>query len=822
MDTLDLVIVGAGLSGINLAHHVAENFPSWRWQILEGRDDLGGTWHTFRYPGIRSDSDMATFAFPFRDWTGTSTLGDGADIKEYLRATAEADGTLEHLRTNSYVENIDWDSNARVWRLTVRGGEAADGTAGDGQEVLTARRVHLATGYYDHDRGFRPSFPNEADFRGDIIHPQQWPEDYDATGKNIVVIGSGATAVTLIPALADDGAHVTMLQRSPTWIAPLSEKDRISAFWGTVLPGKLGGRLARRAARTTHAVRDEMQYLLSQHAPWATRLFLRALQRRHLPADVIDQHFTPDYRPWDQRVCKAPDGDIFDAIADGRADVVTDTITRFVPDGIELSSGRILPDDTIVTATGLELLAFGGATISVDGEPLNISELLTYRGALFAGLPNLSFTIGYLNASWTLRSDLVARYLVDLWQRGDKFYAPIEPAGQTYGPLMEFDSGYIRRGQHRLPRQGDTGPWRYHQNYLTEWAQFTGRDAYEDMALGEAALVNVNKPKPAAHPLTSSGTHTPTDLSALPDTMRIDVGGRSVRVRMSQPGRTDAPTVVLVHGIGRSLEDFDDQVALWGHRARLIAIDLPGFGLSDPVATRKIPEMARHLWATVDAMIAEGLIDENQPIHLLGNSLGGATTIEMTAQQPARVASLGLIAPAGFGERANPLLRVLALPRIGKMAVALSPLPVVYRPIEHLILRRPGSVTKHRVQVAREMARHPARSETYYQLCRNLGTWGGISEEWREAVQRRFADAMHKRGAGAGAGAGTGALPIFLCWGRYDKILPIADFRVAVAAMQPDVAVVFEDCGHMPQLEDPEQLAAQYQEFLTKVVGIKV
>ena len=792
MDTLDLVIVGAGLSGINVAHHVSRQFPHWRWQLLEGRDDLGGTWHTFRYPGIRSDSDMATFAFPFRPWTGESTLGSGEDIKEYLRDTAAEDGTLEHLRTDAFVENVNWDSAQQLWEVTLRGGE----------QILT-RRVHLATGYYDHDNGYRPTFPQEETFTRPIIHPQNWPEDLDVTGKNIVVVGSGATAVTLIPALADAGAQVTMLQRSPTWIAPLAEVDHISAVWRRVLP-KMP---AHRAARMTHAVRDELQYLLSQHTPWAARRFFRTLQRRHLPAEVLDQHFTPDYKPWDQRVCKAPDGDIFDAIADGRATVVTDRINRFTETGIELSRGNVLPADIIVTATGLELLAFGGATISIDGHVANPSDLVTYRGTLFAGIPNLSFTVGYLNASWTLRSDLTAQYLIRLWQKSDLF-TPVAPDGQTLTSLMEFDSGYIRRGQHRLPRQGDAAPWRYEQNYLTERAQFTGRRAFDDIVYGPDALQAVNKPAFVARSISNSDRFRPTDLSGLPATRLIDVEGRRIRMRVSEPKVPDAKTVVMIHGIGRSLEDFDDQVALWGDKARLIAVDIPGFGLSDRAVTEKLADVAELLWRTVDAVVGEAVVGDGDGadagVHLLGNSLGGALSMELTAQRPQRVASVGLISPASFGEKATPLLRLVTLPKVGAASIRLSGLRAMYEPVEHLILRRPGAVTKHRLDVAREVGAHAARPETYYQFCRGLGTFTGILPEWREELQRRFVDALDDK-------------KVFLCWGREDKILPFVDFSAAVETLKPETAVVFENCGHMPQLEYPAELAEQYQEFLGRV-----
>ena len=476
---LDLLIVGAGISGIDLAHHVGRAFPHWSWEIHDAHDDLGGTWHTFRYPGIRSDSDMATFGFPFRPWPHDSTLGGGADIKEYVREVAREAGALDRLHLRSWVADSDWDSALQLYRITCQVGSGSGG--GPTERIVWARRVHYGSGYYSHTEGYRPSFPGEADFAGQIIHPQQWPEDLDYAGRKFVVIGSGATAVTLLPSLEKLGAEVTMLQRTPSYIGPLPEKDTISAVWKRLLPGPL----AYRVARFNHGARDMMQFVVAQRAPWLFKRALRAMQRRFISAEMIDQHFTPDYRPWDQRVCKAPDGDIFRSLQRG-ARVVTGHIETFTPTGILLTTGEEVEADVIVTATGLRLQAFGGGTLSIDGRALDIPAQATYRGMMLAGVPNFSFTVGYINSSWTLRADMVSRYMVKLWKRGDAVYAPVLPDAPAERMLLDFDAGYVRRDGHKFPKQGEARPWRYVQNYLVEIPELAFGDQRRGMAFGAA------------------------------------------------------------------------------------------------------------------------------------------------------------------------------------------------------------------------------------------------------------------------------------------------------------------------------------------------
>ena len=475
---LDLLIVGAGLSGVDLAHHVARAFPHWDWEIHDANDDLGGTWHTFTYPGIRSDSDMATYGFPFAPWPHDGTLGQGADIREYIRDVARGCGALDRLHTGSTVSDADWRTDLKMYAVTCTSADPAHAV-----RTVYARRVHYASGYFVHGRGHHVDFPGADDFTGRIIHPQEWPDDLDCAGRRTVVIGSGATAVTLVPALERLGAQVTMLQRSPTFIAPMPPKDAISRVWRRLLPD----RAAYPAARLTHATRDMAQQLLGQRAPRIFRRVLRRMQQRYLDDDTIDRHFTPHHMPWEKRVCKAPDGDIFAALGRG-AEVVTDTVDRFTADGVRTGSGQVIPADIVVTATGMDLQAFGGGTLSIDGRPLDVNRQVFYRGTLLAGLPNFSFTVGYINGSWTLRSDLVSRYMVRLWNSGEEFYCPAAPPADADRPLFDFAAAYLRRSAGSFPTQGYSSPWVYTQNYLRELVEFTLGSQRRDMVFGEDAL----------------------------------------------------------------------------------------------------------------------------------------------------------------------------------------------------------------------------------------------------------------------------------------------------------------------------------------------
>lgn len=460
---LDVLIIGAGLSGIGAGCSLQLQCPNKRWAILEAREDLGGTWDLFRYPGIRSDSDMFTFGFSFRPWAGGRSYGGGADIQQYLRETAAAYGVDAKIRYQRRVTGMAWDSAAGRWTVEVqRGAEATP-------EVYTCAFLWVCAGYYRYDAGYTPDLPGIERFQGQVIHPQHWPEDLDCAGKRVVVIGSGATAVTLVPALAAQGAQVTMLQRSPTWVISQPGEDRLAK----ALKGKLPAQAIHGLTRWKNIAVGVASYAATRRYPDASRrFFLKELQAVLGDAEV-QAHFTPTYNPWDQRVCLVPDADLFEAIKSGKAQVVTDHIDTFTEAGIALRSGAELPADLVVTATGLQLQWIGGASLRVDGQEVVPVERMLYRGAMLGDVPNAAVTIGYTNASWTLRAELtcelVCRTLNYMDQRGFTQCWPRQrDAPITDAPIIDLDAGYIRRAFNLLPRQGERSPWRVYQNYILD------------------------------------------------------------------------------------------------------------------------------------------------------------------------------------------------------------------------------------------------------------------------------------------------------------------------------------------------------------------
>jgi len=456
---LDVLIVGAGLSGIGAAHHLQAAFPRRTYAILEARDALGGTWDLFRYPGVRSDSDMHTLGYRFRPWTQDKAITDGPSILRYVRDAATEAGIDQRIRYRHQVERAAWSTEDARWTV--------DAT-NDGEPVrLTANFLFVCGGYYHYDVGHTPSFPGIERFQGAVIHPQQWPEDLDYAGKKIVVIGSGATAVTLVPALTDQAEHVTMLQRSPTYIAARPASDKL----GAKLTKRLGTRGGYAVTRWKNVVLGTYFYQLSRRRPDAVKSLLRKAAIAQLPPGYdVDTHFTPRYNPWDQRMCLAPDGDFFAAIRSGRADVVTDQIAEFTEHGIRLESGAELEADIIVTATGLRLLALGGMQLAVDGSDVALPETMVYKGTMLSGVPNLTFTFGYTNSSWTLKADLVSEYAVRLLRYMDAHgYDECVPVNDDPAirerPMLDFQSGYVRRAIGEFPKSGSLGPWRVAMNY---------------------------------------------------------------------------------------------------------------------------------------------------------------------------------------------------------------------------------------------------------------------------------------------------------------------------------------------------------------------
>ncbi|WP_067478502.1 flavin-containing monooxygenase [Nocardia amamiensis] len=465
---LDVVIVGAGLSGIGAAYRLQTECRGKTYAILEARDTLGGTWDLFRYPGVRSDSDMFTLGYPFKPWLESKSLADGPSILRYITETATEYGIDRHIRYRTKVLAADWDSQAARWTLTLEHRDAAGAVE---TRTLTCGFLYSCAGYYDYERPYAPEFPGISAFSGTMVHPQFWPEDLDYRGKRVVVIGSGATAVTLVPALAEQAELVTMLQRTPTWISAVPSRDKLADKIRAVLPA----RLAHRAIRTKNILFAIGFYQYCRRRPEAARKLLTGFTTRILKDDeLVAEHFTPSYNPWDQRLCAVPDADFFKAMKKGKAEVVTDHIDTFVPDGIRLESGRVLEADVVVTATGLQLRAFGGITPSVDGARVDLSEQFVWQGTMITGVPNFAVCIGYTNASWTLRADLTSRLVCKVLAHMDrKGYAAVvpEPRGKLdQRPLLDLASGYIQRSIGEFPHQGDRHPWRVRQNYLLDSA----------------------------------------------------------------------------------------------------------------------------------------------------------------------------------------------------------------------------------------------------------------------------------------------------------------------------------------------------------------
>jgi monooxygenase len=464
IEHVDVMIVGAGLSGIGAARHLQSDCPGKTYAILEARHAVGGTWDLFRYPGIRSDSDMYTLGYSFRPWKGARSIADGPAILEYIRATAREGRVEEAIRFGHRVMRAEWSTAQARWTVRAQRTETGD------MVTFTCGFLLMGTGYYRYDEGYTPGFAGIEDFAGTIIHPQHWPDHVDFSGKRVVVIGSGATAVTLIPSVAAEAEHVTMLQRSPGYILSLPGADPIADLLRRVLPE----RLAYAAVRWKNVLITTLFFQLSRRRPRLIKALLRKGVKRQLPPDFdVATHFTPRYDPWDQRVCVVPDGDLFKVLRAGSASIVTDRIERFTPDGIQLLSGAVLPADVVITATGLNLLALGGMQIAVDGREVAPSDTVGYKGMMFSGVPNLAAVIGYTNASWTLKSDLTCEYVCRLLNHmqahGYSQCTPRLPEGSmATRPFIDLRAGYVERSIDQFPKQGSKAPWRLHQNYLRD------------------------------------------------------------------------------------------------------------------------------------------------------------------------------------------------------------------------------------------------------------------------------------------------------------------------------------------------------------------
>lgn len=463
VETVDVLIVGAGLSGVGAAYRLQTMCPGSTYAILEGRAALGGTWDLFRYPGIRSDSDMFTLGYPFRPWTGAKAIADGADIWAYIDDTAKEYGIDRHIRFEHRAVAASWSSEDARWTVEVTVGPDAEPAR------FSCRFLYLCSGYYRYESGYQPDFPGREDFTGEFVHPQAWPEGLDYAGKQVVVIGSGATAVTLVPTMAETAGHVTMLQRSPTWIATLPGKDPFADLVRRLLPAAL----AHTIIRWKNVLFTSAFYQFCRRRPKAARRVMTRMVAAQLPKGYqVDPDFTPRYDPWDQRVCLVPDGDLFRAIKRGTADVATDTIERFTPTGIDLASGRHLDADIVVSATGLTLQAGGGIAVEVDGQPVDLGATYVYKGFMLSDVPNLAMCVGYTNASWTLRADIssqeVCKVINHLDRHGYRSATPTVREAIEQVPILDLSSGYVQRGRDVMPQQGTKAPWILRQNFVLD------------------------------------------------------------------------------------------------------------------------------------------------------------------------------------------------------------------------------------------------------------------------------------------------------------------------------------------------------------------
>ena len=459
---LDVLIIGAGLSGIGAARHLQSKCPEKTWCIWEARSQMGGTWDLFRYPGVRSDSDMLTLGYAFKPWVGTQTMADGASILSYIQDAAHETGVAAQIHYGHKVTHAAWSSLDACWTLTA--------VLANGDTVhQRARFVHLCGGYYSYERGHQPVFAQQDDFKGELVYPQFWPAGLSHANKRVVVIGSGATAVTLVPAMAQRAAHVTMLQRSPSYVVSLPSQDPLPMLLGRWLPKAW----AHTIARWKNILQGLTYFQLARRQPAFLKKYLVGMVRQALgPGFDVRTHFTPRYNPWTQRVCALPDGDLFKALKAGRASVVTDHITHFTPEGVALQSGQVLAADMVVVATGLQLNVLGDVVFSVDGVPFEPGQAFSYKGCMLSGLPNVAVTFGYTNASWTLKADLIAGFVCRLLKHMDQHaYSEVRPTParpMKPQPFMDFSSGYVTRSTDQLPKQGDHGPWRVPQNYLLD------------------------------------------------------------------------------------------------------------------------------------------------------------------------------------------------------------------------------------------------------------------------------------------------------------------------------------------------------------------
>ncbi|MDH6238175.1 alpha/beta fold hydrolase [Cryobacterium sp. CG_9.6] len=778
---VDVLIVGAGLSGIGAAAHVKRDLPGKTVVILESRAAIGGTWDLFRYPGVRSDSDMFTLGYSFRPWTDAQAIAPGASIREYIQATIEDEQLGEHIRLRHRVISASWCSESARWTvIAVRTGTAEfrPGQTVLEEVVFTCSFLFVCSGYYRYDEGFTPVFPGAESFEGELIHPQHWPADLDYARKRVVVVGSGATAVTLVPSLAETAAHVTMLQRSPTYIAPVASADRTADILRTYLPTQAAYGLTR-AKNIGYSL---FTYQLSRRRPEKMKSLLRNAAIRLLPEGFdVDTHLSPSYNPWDERLCMTPDGDLYQAITRGTADIVTDRIERITPGGIELASGRTLDADIIVSATGLNVLFLGDMTLTVDGAPIALSDTLTYKGMMLDGVPNFAMTIGYTNASWTLKADLVARYVGRTLRYMDRHHfdivTPQADESVKTGDLVsliDLQSGYIARSVNALPRQGAKAPWRLHQNYLRDFGLLRLGRVTNDVRFGRRGTV-------------SPGSGIPLSL---PGTAVIDIDGARVRYRVTGHGSP----LLLLHGIGQSLEDWNEQHDRLSTIHTVYSVDLPGFAYSDRLPGKaSLAGLAGMLPAFLDRF---ALTD---PLPVIGNSLGGAVAMTFASAHPERVSMLVLVDSAGFGHEVTVALRLLAIRPLGALLMRPGRKNSA-RTVDGIFYDK-KHVTSERIDHSLALTSRPAHRATLLDLAQELGTARGIRLPWRTRLLAEVARLP---------------IPTLIMWGDHDHVLPFTHLDAAARALPHAQTHTFRDAGHMPQIENADEFADVLRGFLAQ------
>lgn len=793
---LEVVIVGAGLSGIDAAYRLQTDCPDKTYAILEARDAIGGTWDLFRYPGIRSDSDMYTLGFPFRPWPSDQAIAGGGAIRDYIADTARAFGIDRRIRFGTRVTRAAWSSADARWTVVIE----RDGAPAR----ITCAFLYMGSGYYDYAAGFTPDFAGIDDFAGEVVHPQHWPEHLDWSGKRVVVIGSGATAVTLVPSLADEAAHVTMLQRSPTYIVSRPSQDGFARAAHKVLPRKI----ADVATKWKSVGLGIATYAYARKRPDRMKALILKGVRAQLPENYeIERDFEPSYNPWDQRICLVPDADLFQAMRSGKAAIVTDHIDRFTKDGIALESGKHLPADIVVTATGLVMRLMGGVELVVDDVVVNPADRLIYKGMMLEGVPNLALAFGYTNASWTLKCDLSARYACRLIRHMDAHgYAACTPRRDdpsvTAEPMLGFTSGYVQRANAILPHQGSKAPWRVHQNYALDLAALKFGKLEDGTMRFERRGAAASTPAPTPRSSLPAGTVAAAAAVATvgglalfaklterriertvpADGTFVDVDGR----RMHYLERGQGPTLLMIHGLAGQMRNFSyallDRLAT---EHRVVLLDRPGSGYSAPGEANNVRAQAAQVARFIET---QGL---ERPL-VVGHSLGGAVALALALDHPEYVGGIALIAPLTQPQDSVPAAfeRIAIASPLARKAVAWT-------------LAAPAAILAGEKGAEAAFAPEPVPAD--------FAVRGGGALVARPGnFQAASADlvAANDDLPGMVARYPGLSLPVAILFGRDDRVLDPELHGRRLADAVPHAELTLVDGGHMLPVTRPDETAA--------------